>query len=144
MHCILLMRAATDKLKAEDFIFIGQAERALSLLRSKGVLPIKRATVNGHLHVRFAGMLVEALLRNETVDLPSRRQADLYTLGVTTNLVKWLDASVQHDILIAANGVSKAKGALRLGHLFQDVMISDVVSSFSGTVERQYLEALHS
>ena len=122
MNCITLMDQAIAKLESNNLPFIDKTETALGFLRSKGVLPIKRATLNGHLHTSYSAMLVEALEQGTTIDIPTRRQADLHELGHTTMLVKWLDSAVEHEVLIPKNGSNNAQGALELGSLFKKIM----------------------
>ena len=122
MNCITLMDQAIAKLESNNLPFIDKTETALGFLRSKGVLPIKRATLNGHLHTSYSAMLIEALEQGTTIDVPTRRQADLHELGHTTMLVKWLDTAVEHEVLIPKNGSNNAQGALELGSLFKKIM----------------------
>ena len=122
MNCITLMDQAIAKLESNNLPFIDKTETALGFLRSKGVLPINRALMNGHLHTSYSAMLVEALEQGTTIDIPTRRQADLHELGHTTMLVKWLDTAVEHEVLIPKNGSNNAQGALKLGSLFKKVM----------------------
>ena len=112
MNCLELMNNATIKLNANNLSFIDKTEKALGFLRSIGVLPINRATLNGHLHNSYSAMLVEALEQGTTIDVPTRRQADLHELGPTTMLVKWLDTAVEHEVLIPKN---YSRTALKLG-----------------------------
>ena len=122
MNCITLMDQAIAKLKSNNLPFIEKTETALGFLRSKGVLPIKRASLNGHLHTSYSAMLIEALEQGTTIDVPTRRQADLHELGHTTMLVKWFDSSVELNVLIPKNGSNNAQGALELGSLFKQIM----------------------
>ena len=122
MNCITLMDQAIAKLESNNLPFIDKTETALGFLRSKGVLPIKRASLNGHLHNSYSAMLVEALEQGTTIDVPTRRQADLHELGHTTMLVKWFDSSVELNVLIPKNGSNNAQGALELGSLFKQIM----------------------
>lgn len=122
MNCITLMDQAIAKLESNNLHFIDKTETALGFLRSKGVLPINRALMNGHLHTSYSAMLVEALEQGTTIDIPTRRQADLHELGHTTMLVKWLDTAVEHEVLIPKNGSNNAQGALELGSLFKKIM----------------------
>ena len=119
MDCVLLIRAADQMFEQNDLAFNEKTEKALSFLRSAGVIPIRRASVNSHHHVRFSGMLVAALEQDTTVDLRSRKQSTLHDLGVTTVLIRWLDNAVEQGILVPANGGTIAKGALHIGELFQ-------------------------
>lgn len=122
MNCITLMDQAIAKLESNNLPFLDKTETALGFLRSKGVLPIKRATLNGHLHTSYSAMLIEALEQGTTIDVPTRRQADLHELGHTTMLVKWFDSSVELNVLIPKNGSNNAQGALELGSLFKQIM----------------------
>jgi len=122
MNCITLMDQAIAKLESNNLPFIDKTETALGFLRSKGVLPIKRASLNGHLHTSYSAMLIEALEQGTTIDVPTRRQADLHELGHTTMLVKWFDSSVELNVLIPKNGSNNAQGALELGSLFKQIM----------------------
>ena len=122
MDAIKLMELAESKIKEGSLPFIDQTEKALGFLRSKGVLPIKRASLNGQLHVNYSAMLVHAFELGTTVDVPTRRQAVLHERGVTTALVSWLDNSVEHGVLLPVNGASNAQGALQLSDLFKKVI----------------------
>lgn len=122
MDAIKLMELAESKIKEGSLTFIDQTEKALGFLRSKGVLPIKRASLNGQLHVNYSAMLVQALELGTTVDVLTRRQATLHERGVTTALVGWLDDSVKNDVLVPVNGASNAQGALQLSDLFKKVI----------------------
>ena len=110
MDCVLLIRAADQMFEQNDLAFNEKTEKALSFLRSVGVIPIRRASVNSHHHVRFSGMLVAALEQDTTVDLRSRKQSTLHDLGVTTVLIRWLDNAVEQGILVPANGGSYCEG----------------------------------
>lgn len=122
MDCVKLMETAQEKLHSNDLLFIEKTEKALSFLRCTGVLPIKRASLNGHLHTSYSAMLVEALEQGVSVDVHTRRQADLHGRGVTTRIVKWLDNAVAKGVLVPANGSFVAKGALNIGGLFKKVV----------------------
>ena len=115
MDCIFLIRAADQMFEQNDLAFNEKTEKVLSFLRSVGVIPIRRASVNSHHHVRFSGMLVAALEQDTTVDLRSRKQSTLHDMGVTTVLIRWLDNAVEQGILVPANCGDIAKGALQFG-----------------------------
>ena len=122
MNCITLMDQAIAKLESNNLPFIDKTETALGFLRSKGVLPINRASMNGHLHTTYSAMLVEAHEQGTTVDVPTRKQSDLHELGLTTMIIKWFDTSVELDVLIPKNGFNNAKGALELGYLLKKII----------------------
>ena len=116
------MNQAIAKLESNNLPFIDKTETALGFLRSKGVLPINRASMNGHLHTTYSAMLVEAYEQETTVDVPTRKQSDLHELGLTTMIIKWFDTAVEQKVLIPTNGASNAQGQLAFGCLFKKIM----------------------
>ena len=110
MDAIILMERGSDRLNSFDLAFVEKTQRILSFLRSKGVIPIKRAAVNGKLHTAYCAMLAQAEEQNTTVDLATRRQADLYERGASTLFIKWFDAAVREQILLPDNGANNAQG----------------------------------
>ena len=122
MNCITLLDQAKAKLESNNLPFIDKTEIVLGLLRSKGILPINRASMNGHLHTTYSAMLVEAHEQGTTVDIPTRKQSDLHELGLTTMVIKWFDAAVEQKVLIPTNGASNAQGELAFGCLFKKIM----------------------
>jgi len=122
MNCITLMDQAIAKLESNNLPFIDKTETALGFLRSKGVLPINRESMNGHLHTTYSAMLVEAHEQGTTVDVPTRKQSDLHELGLTTMIIKWFDTAVEQKVLIPTNGARNAQGQLAFGCLFKKIM----------------------
>ena len=122
MNCITLMDQAIAKLESNNLPFIDKTETALGFLRSKGVLPINRASMNGQLHTTYSAMLVEAHEQGTTVDVPTRKQSDLHELGLTTMIIKWFDTAVEQKVLIPTNGARNAQGQLAFGCLFKKIM----------------------
>ena len=122
MDAIKLMELAKANIDQGCLPFIDKTEKVLGFLRSKGVLPINRASLNGKLHVSFSGMLVQAFELGATVDVPTRRQETLHERGVTTALVGWLDDSVKNGVLEPVNGASNAQGTLHLSDFFKKVI----------------------
>ena len=74
------MDQAIAKLESSNLLLIDQTETALGFLRSKGVLPINSAPMNGHFHTMYSAMLSEAHEQGTTVDVPTRQQSDLHIL----------------------------------------------------------------
>ena len=60
MDAIHLMERGSDRLNNLDLAFVEKTQRILSFLRSKGVILIKRAAVNGKLHTAYSAMLAQA------------------------------------------------------------------------------------
>ena len=125
MDAIILMERGSDRLNSFDLAFVEKTQRILSFLRSKGVIPIKRAAVNGKLHTAYSAMLAQAEEENTTVDLATRRQADLYERGASTLFIKWLDDAVREQILLPDNGANNAQGKLHLSSLLKKIITSE-------------------
>ena len=125
MDAINLMKKGTARLNSLDLSFVEKTQRILSLLRAKGVIPIKRAAVNGALHTAYSAMLAEASERDTTVDLTTRRQADLYERGASTLFIKWLDDAVRENLLVPDNGAANAQGKLHLSALLKKITTSE-------------------
>lgn len=122
MNILKLAKEGEAEIKSGDLLFQDKVERALGFLRSKGVLPIKRATQNGFRHTNFAAMIVRAFDQAATVDVSTRRHGHLHEEGHTTLIVKWLDAAVKQRVLLPVNGSSKAEGALNLSPLLEEIL----------------------
>ena len=125
MDAIQLMERGSDRLNNFDLAFVEKTQRILSFLRSKGVIPIKRAAVNGKLHTAYSAMLAQAEEQNTTVDLATRRQADLYERGASTLFIKWFDAAVREQRLLPDNGADFAHGKLHLSALLKKITTSE-------------------
>ena len=70
----------------------------------------------------LGAMLVTASDEDTTVDISTRRKGKLNEVGITANMIKWLDNLVEKKLLIPANGASKALGALLLSdHLIEQI-----------------------
>ena len=122
MNIVFLAEHGETQLLSNDLLFQDKVERALAFLRSKGVLPIKRATQNGFLHTRFAAMIVSAFDQVTSIDVHTRRHGDLHQDGQSTSLIRWLDEAVSQNVLIPQNGAEKAEGALGLSSLLQEIL----------------------
>ena len=55
MNVFRLLQLASERLKTNDALFHEQADTVLGILRSAGVLPFKRSSLNGSLHKQVAG-----------------------------------------------------------------------------------------
>ena len=117
MNVFRLLEFAADRLKTNDALFHEQADTVLGILRSAGVLPHKRSSLNGSLHKQVAGMIVQAHDDNTTIDRAVRRAGSWHYYGYSTKIVSYLDAAVEQGLLISLTG--KAKGALSLGDILE-------------------------
>ena len=117
MNVFRLLEFAADRLKTNDALFHEQADTVLGILRSAGVLPHKRSSLNGSLHKLVAAMVVEAYETNTTIDVAVRRAGTWHRYGYSTVIISYLDAAVEQDLLVSQTG--KAKGALVLGEIIE-------------------------
>ena len=117
MNVFRLLELAYERLKINDALFHGQADTVLGILRSAGVLPHRRSSVNGTLHKLVAAMIVQAYEDNTTIDVAVRRAGTFHHYGYSTKVVDYLDKAVEQGLLISQTG--KAKGALALGDILE-------------------------
>tara|TARA_R100001510_G_C7594764_1_gene163280 strand:- start:459 stop:830 length:372 start_codon:yes stop_codon:yes gene_type:complete len=109
-----LAETAKVRLLEDDNQFHEKSERLVGLMRALGIVPTRRAKCNGHLHKLLGAILVCAYDEDTSVDVTNRRKGDYHTLGLSTNMIKWLDNLVANKLLIPSNGAAKASGRLEL------------------------------
>ena len=126
MNVFRLLEFAAGRLKTNDALFHEQADTVLGILRSAGVLPHKRSSLNGSLHKLVAAMIVQAYDDNTTIDVAVRRAGDWHRYGYSTKIVCFLDAAVEQGLLISQTG--KAKGALSLGEILEAYLSQEQLS----------------
>ena len=117
MNVFRLLQLASERLKTNDALFHEQSDTVLGILRSAGVLPHKRSSLNGSLHKLVSAMIVQAYDTNTTIDVAVRRAGSWHYYGYSTKIVSYLDAAVEQGLLISQTG--KAKGALSLGDILE-------------------------
>ena len=117
MNVFRLLELASVRLTTNDALYHEQADTVLGTLRSAGVLPHKRSSLNGSLHKLVAAMIVEAYDTDTTIDVAVRRAGTFHHYGYSTKIVEYLDAAVEQGLLTSHTG--KAKGALSLGDILE-------------------------
>ncbi|MDA9116454.1 hypothetical protein N9K66_07975 [Planktomarina temperata] len=117
MNVFRLLEVASVRLATNDALFHEQADTVLGILRSAGVLPHKRSSLNGTLHKLVAAMIVQAYDTNTTIDVAVRRAGTFHHYGYSTKIVCFLDAAVEQGLLTSQTG--KAKGALSLADILE-------------------------
>ena len=117
MNIFRLLQVASVRLATNDALFHEQADTVLGILRSAGVLPHRRSSVNGTLHKLVAAMIVQAYEDNTTIDVAVRRAGSWHYYGYSSKIVSYLDTAVEQGLLISQTG--KAKGALSLGDILE-------------------------
>ena len=117
MNIFRLLQVASLRLATNDPLFHEQADTVLGILRSAGVLPHRRSSVNGTLHKLVAAMIVQAYEDNTTIDVAVRSAGLFHHYGFSTKIIQYLDAAVAQGLLISQTG--KAKGALSLADILE-------------------------
>ena len=126
MNVFRLLELASDRLKTNDALFHENADTVLGILRSAGVLPHKRSSLNGGLHKLVAAMIVQAYDDDTTIDVAVRRAGTWHRYSYSTKIVEYLDTAVEQGLLISQTG--KAKGALSLGAILQAYLSQEQLS----------------
>ena len=117
MNVFRLLEFASERLTTNDALFHEQADTVLGILRSAGVLPHKRSSLNGGLHKLVAAMIVEAYDTNTTIDVAVRRAGTWHRYNYSTVIISYLDAAIEQGLFVSHTG--KAKGALALGEIIE-------------------------
>ena len=117
MNVFRLLELASERLKTNDALFHGQADTVLGILRSAGVLPHRRSSLNGSLHKLVAAMIVQAYDDDTTIDVAVRRAGTFHHYGYSTKIIDYLDTAVEQGLIQSQTG--KAKGALSLGDILE-------------------------
>ena len=117
MNVFRLLELASDRLTTNDALFHENADTVLGILRSAGILPHKRSSLNGSLHKLVAAMIVEAYDTDTTIDVAVRRAGTWHRYNYSTVIISYLDAAVEQRLLISNTG--KAKGVLALGEIIE-------------------------
>ena len=110
LNVLKLLNDAELKLLEANPVFNHKAETVLAILRSKGVLPYRRSTLNGSLHKQVSAALVNAYEANTTIDVTTRRVGTLHEQGHSTKVLTYLDDMVKHGLLVSQT--KKARGLL--------------------------------
>ena len=117
MNVFRLLELASERLTTNDALYHEQADTVLGILRSAGVLPYKRSSLNGTLHKLVAAMIVQAYDDDTTIDVAVRRAGTWHYYGYSTVIISYLDKAVEEGLLTAKTG--KAKDAIYLGEILE-------------------------
>ena len=112
-----LIQDSDQKLHQKDDAFFKLTDHILQLLRAKKIIPIKRVNENQFLHLATAGILTSAHLNDTSIYMTSRRTNNFVDRGVSTQVIKWLDLMVKHNVL-KSEMYPKAVGTLTLSDEF--------------------------
>ena len=112
-----LLQHARIRLATNDPEFHNTTDTVVAILKSSGVLPIRRASVNFTLHKLVSAVIVEAHETGETIDVATRRAGTFNRFGYSTKIISYLDKAIQQNLLSSNTG--KAKGQLVIGDLLK-------------------------
>ena len=118
-----LLQHARIRLATNDPEFHNATDTTVAILRSSGVLPWRRSSINGELHKLVSAVIVEAHETNETIDIATRRAGTFNRYGYSTKIISFLDKAVSSSLL--SSTTNKAKGKLSIGTLL-DTYLSDI------------------
>ena len=113
------MAFAKSRLKSNDPLYKERVEVTQALLRSLGILPHKRISINGKLHTLFCGAIVSAYNNQTGIDIYTRWMGVIHLAGESTMLIRYLDACVKHGVLTASEPYTEAIGRLRIGEMLE-------------------------
>ena len=123
MNIFNLLQHARIRLATNDPEFHNTTDTIVAILRSSGVLPWRRSSINGELHKLVSAVIVEAHETNETIDIATRRAGTFNRYGYSTKIISFLDKAVSSSLL--SSTTNKAKGKLSIGTLL-DTHLSDI------------------
>ena len=117
MNIFSLLQHARIRLATNDPEFHNTTDTVVAILKSSGVLPIRRASINFTLHKLVSAVIVEAHETGETIDVATRRAGTFNRYGYSTKIISYLDKAIQQNLLSSNTG--KAKGQLVIGDLLE-------------------------
>ena len=123
MNIFNLLQHARIRLATNDPEFHNATDTTVAILRSSGVLPWRRSSINGELHKLVSAVIVEAHETNETIDIATRRAGTFNRYGYSTKIISFLDKAVSSSLL--SSTTNKAKGKLSIGTLL-DTYLTDM------------------
>ena len=113
-----LIQESDQQLYQKNEPFLKLTDHILHLLRAKTVMPIRRLNENTFLHLVTAGILTGAWLNDTSIYMTSRRTNAFVDRGVSTQVIRWFDNMVKHNVLSCAM-YPQAIGSLELSDEFK-------------------------
>ena len=114
-----LIQESDQQLYQKNESFLKLTDHILHLLRAKTVMPIRRLNENTFLHLVTAGILTGAWLNDSSIYMTSRRTNEFVDRGVSTQVIKWFDNMVKHNVLTSGM-YPQAIGTLDLSNEFKE------------------------
>ena len=117
MNLFKALEAASLRLQTNDPEFDSQANLTTDILRSAGVYPHRRSSLNGHVHKLLSAAIVHVYQHDTSLDVTTRRAGTFALYGYSTKLPAYLTKAVKLGFLTSQNG--SATGRLELSDLLE-------------------------
>ena len=117
MNIFKALEAASLRLNQNDPEFDSQANLTTDILRSAGVYPHRRRSLNGHVHKLLSAAIVHVYQQDTSLDVTTRRAGTFALYGYSTKIPTYLTKAVKLGFLTSTNG--KATGKLELSELLE-------------------------
>ena len=117
MNLFKALEAASLRLNQNDPEFDSQANLTTDILRSAGVYPHRRISLNGHVHKLLSAAIVHVYQQDTSLDVTTRRAGTFALYGYSTKIPTYLTKAVKLGFLSSQNG--KATGKLELSELLE-------------------------
>ena len=139
MNLFKLKELAEDQLSEPTTQFNEEVETVLGIMRSTGVVPYKRSSINGHVHRLMSAVIVMAHRLKVDIEVSSRKAGYYAERKVSTRFINYLDGLVGQGLLVSTTPVQldffyklgdapakvKASGALSVGDTFKRFLNKD-------------------
>ena len=139
MNLFKLKELAEDQLSHPTPHFNEEVETVLGIMRSTGVVPYKRSSINGHVHRLMSAIIVIAHRLKVDIEVSSRKAGYYAERKVSTRFINYLDGLVGQGLLVSTTPVQldffyklgdapakvKASGALSVGDTFKRFLNKD-------------------
>tara|TARA_R110002073_G_scaffold194884_1_gene353959 strand:- start:374 stop:760 length:387 start_codon:yes stop_codon:yes gene_type:complete len=117
------LEAASLRLATNDLAFDSHANLTTDILRSAGVYPHRRSSLNGHVHKLLSAAIVHVYQQDTSLDVTTRRAGTFALYGYSTKLPSYLTKAVKLGFLKSQN--DKATGRLELSELLMAYLDED-------------------
>jgi len=111
------LEVASLRLNQNDPEFHSQTNLTTDILRSAGVYPHRRSSLNGHVHQLLSAAIVHVYQQDTSLDVTTRRCGTYALYSYSTKLPSYLTKAVKLGFLTSQNG--KATGKLELSELLE-------------------------
>ena len=123
MNLFKALEAASLRLNQNDPEFDSQANLTTDILRSAGVYPHRRSSLNGHVHKLLSAAIVHVYQQDTSLDVTTRRAGTYALYGYSTKLPSYLTKAVKLGFLTSQNGLGAGK--LELSELLEAYLDED-------------------